>query len=119
MYGSLVRRARVARGLSQRELAQISGLEQSNISAIETGRRIPTVETLHRLLFACGFELVATAGQKVLACPPPRTQGWSDDLGLGDEIGGPTAPVSDLPMATRVRMLTAALDAAEAIVRSR
>jgi transcriptional regulator with XRE-family HTH domain len=109
MYGEAVRRARTARGLTQVQLAEISGVEQSNISAIENGRRAPNAETLHRLLLGCGFTLSATAGHRSFALPAP------DDLEL---VEAPAGAV-DLPMATRVRVLTAALDAAEAIVRSR
>ncbi len=108
MYGNTVRRARAERGLTQVQLAEISGVGQSNISAIENGRRAPTAETLHRLLQACGFALLAAAGGRTFAIPAP------DDAEL-DEVPEPV----DLPMATRVRMLAAALDAAEAILRSR
>jgi transcriptional regulator with XRE-family HTH domain len=109
MYGDVVRRARTERGLTQQQLAGIVGVEQSNISAIENGRRAPTAETLHRLLLGCGFSLSAAAGSRTFALPAP------DDIELAE---GPSEP-DDLPMATRVRVLTAALDAAEAIVRSR
>ena len=112
MYGDLVRSARSERGLTQAQLAGIAGVEQSNISAIENGRRAPSAETLHRLLFACGFELVASAGPRRLALPPPA---WffDDD----DDAFGETAEA--VPIATKARMLAAALDASEAIVRSR
>jgi transcriptional regulator with XRE-family HTH domain len=109
MYGTAVRRARAERGLTQVQLAEISGVEQSNISAIENGRRAPSAETLHRLLRACGFDLSAEAGARTFAIPAP------EDAEL---VGDAPEPV-DLPMATRVRMITAALEAAEAIVRSR
>jgi len=118
MYGAVVRRARRERGLTQRQLASIAGIEQPNLSAIETGRRLPTAETLHRLLSACGFELIATAGDRVLAFPPPS----DDDAGPPD----PRDPVvvasstsADRAEATRARRLVAALDVAEAIMRSR
>ncbi len=111
MYGAVVRRARNERGLTQVELSAIAGIEQPNISAIENDRRMPSAETLHRLLLACGFELVAAAGRRVVPIPAPedRVEGAA-----GVESTG-----GDLAMAVRVRMLTAALDAAEAIVRHR
>lgn len=112
MYGHLVRSARFERGLTQTQLAKIAGVEQSNISAIENGRRSPTAETLHRLLFACGFELVASAGPTELALPPPA-RFFDDD----DDAFGETA--EPLPIATKARMLAAALVVSEAIVRSR
>ncbi len=80
---------------------------------------MPTAETLHRLLFACGFEVVAVAGSRVVPFPPPKD---GDDMGGHDPDdpghGGPPA-TSELPMAARVQMLTAALDTSEAILRSR
>ena len=108
MYGQVVRRARVGRGLTQADLSAISGIDQPNISAIENGRRRPSADTLHRLLAACGFELLATAGDRVLALPAPE-----------DDVTHERQPVAVIPMADRVRMVTAALDASEAIVRNR
>lgn len=109
MFGDVVRQAREHRGLTQSQLAVISGVEQPNISAIENGRRSPESETFHRLLLACGFELIAAAGPCVL---PVLSRG---DVEHVDEVPRPP----DLPIETRVRVLNAALDAAEAIVRSR
>ncbi|MDQ6928392.1 MAG: helix-turn-helix transcriptional regulator [Actinomycetota bacterium] len=54
---SYVNQARRAAGLSQRELAQRSGIPQSAIARIERGRQDPRVATLERLLNACDFEL--------------------------------------------------------------
>lgn len=45
-----MRSARQAAGLSQRELARISGVAQPNIAAYETGRRVPTDAMVARLL---------------------------------------------------------------------
>ena len=64
MYGDVVRRARLDRGMTQGELAAASGVAQANISAIENGRRQPSAETLHRLFAACGYDLVAVAGDE-------------------------------------------------------
>ena len=49
--------ARRRAGLSQRELARKSGIPQSSISRIERGLISPTVDTLERLIRACGMEL--------------------------------------------------------------
>lgn len=118
MTGTIIRRARTERALTQAQLAEISGVRQSNISAIENGRRTPTADTLHRLLAACGFELLATAGDRVLAFPPP------DDVTavavpVGDVPIEPPTVDSSTPVSSRARMLTAALEASEAIVRAR
>src|SRR6266508_3449145 len=52
-----LRWARRRAGLSQRELAEKSGLPQSTIGRIEAGTVDPRVGTLSRLLRACGFDL--------------------------------------------------------------
>lgn len=110
MYGEIVRRARGSRGMTQAQLAEISGVAQANISAIERGRRQPAAATLHQLLAGCGFEVLAVAGERVIPFPT------SPDDFPGD---GPAPAPLDVPLATRVRMLVGALDAAEAIVRAR
>jgi transcriptional regulator with XRE-family HTH domain len=53
----LVRMARQRAGLSQVALAARAHTSQAAVSAYESGRRSPSVETLTRLLNASGFEL--------------------------------------------------------------
>ncbi|HZQ28971.1 MAG TPA: helix-turn-helix domain-containing protein [Acidimicrobiales bacterium] len=53
----LIRIARRQAGLSQSELAQRASTSQAAISAYESGRRSPSVETLARILGSAGFEL--------------------------------------------------------------
>lgn len=48
--GSLLREARHRRGLTQRGLAHRAGVPQSTISAIEAGRRSPSVELFERIV---------------------------------------------------------------------
>lgn len=118
MYGSFVRAAREARMLTQRELAEISGIRQSNISAIESERRVPSADTLNRLLASCGFELTATAGHRTIYCPLPRG-GWFPDEDLPARLADdpPDEPPSLAPGASmdeRVRVITDVLDAVDA-----
>jgi transcriptional regulator with XRE-family HTH domain len=54
-----LREARRAAGLTQTALAKRAGTSQATISAYETGRKQPSVETLGRLLAATGSRLVA------------------------------------------------------------
>ena len=54
--GALVREARRLAGLSQADLAQRLGTTQSVISRWERGLDTPRVDTLARILRACGFE---------------------------------------------------------------
>jgi len=52
-----LKKARADAGLSQRRLAVRSGIPQSAIARIERGRVVPRVDTLGRLLEACGVWL--------------------------------------------------------------
>ena len=55
--GLQFRDARAARGISQRELSEASGVRQADISRIERGVGNPTEGTLQRLAFALGKRL--------------------------------------------------------------
>jgi predicted transcriptional regulator len=52
-----LRYARRRASLSQRELAERSGVPQSTVGRIETGAVDPRISTLDRLLRACEFDL--------------------------------------------------------------
>lgn len=49
--------ARRSAGLSQRDLAERTGVAQPTIARIEAGRQVPGVDLLDRLLRACGWQL--------------------------------------------------------------
>ena len=53
----LVRDGRTAAGLTQQALAERAGTTQSAIAKYESARSLPNIDTLHRLLAACGFRL--------------------------------------------------------------
>jgi transcriptional regulator with XRE-family HTH domain len=55
--GDLLREARLRAGLTQAELAQRVGTARSQISRYECGDVLPSLETLRRLIRACGLEL--------------------------------------------------------------
>lgn len=55
--GQLVRRRRLANGLTQKQLAIRSGSTQAAISRLERDQVSPTVETLARLLEVMGEEV--------------------------------------------------------------
>ena len=54
--GALIREARQVAGLSQAQLATKAGTAQAAISRWERGLDVPRVDTLGRILQACGFE---------------------------------------------------------------
>ena len=58
LVGRNVRRFREKRGLTQEELAEISGFSQQYISSLEQGCRNPTVITLYELALALGVSHV-------------------------------------------------------------
>ncbi len=53
-----LRRARLNTGRSLYDLASVSGIAASNISAIEHGRRVPTIGTVDLIASAIGVEFV-------------------------------------------------------------
>ncbi len=53
----MLREARQRAGISQRVLAEKSGVPQSTIARIEAGKNVPRVDTLDRLLRTCGYSL--------------------------------------------------------------
>jgi len=53
----VLRRSRRRAGLTQRQLAARTGVAQPTIARIEVGREFPRVDTMSRLLRACGERL--------------------------------------------------------------
>lgn len=60
MVGDAVAAARAEKGLSQKELAAATGIDQSDISKIERGVANPSVGTLNRIAEALGAKLTVT-----------------------------------------------------------
>ena len=119
MYGAFLQEIRHSRRLSQSELAEIVGISQPNLSAYERNRRIPSADTLNRLLVACGYQLVAQAGDTVIACPLPRV-GWYPDEDdpprlPDDPVDEPPTTNVHTPPAERAAVLTAVLELADSL----
>jgi transcriptional regulator with XRE-family HTH domain len=57
--GDLVHAARRSRGYTQRQLSGRSGVAQSTLSDLESGRRSPSTDTVDRLLLATGHQLIS------------------------------------------------------------
>ena len=62
---TLLRAARHSSGLHQGEVARRAKTSQSDISFVERGRRIPTTDTLERLLNSTGHRLIAVKTNRV------------------------------------------------------
>ncbi len=58
LVGRNVRKARLKKGLTQEQFADVSGFSQQYISDLERGRRNPTVVTLYELAQALGVSHV-------------------------------------------------------------
>lgn len=56
--GGNVRRIRLEKGLTQEQFADVSGFSQQDISGLESGKRNPTVVSLHDLAQALGVSPV-------------------------------------------------------------
>jgi transcriptional regulator with XRE-family HTH domain len=64
LVGRNVKRVRQEKGLTQEQLAELSGFSQQYISGLEQGRRNPTIVSLYELAMALDIshmELVRTA----------------------------------------------------------
>ena len=119
MYGSFLRGIRESRGLTQHELAEVAGVSQPNISAIERGRRMPSLDTLNRIVTACGYELAAVAEDTAIYCPLPSVEGWFPDDDIppalpDDPPDEPPVITRNTPMRERLKVIDAVLDAASA-----
>lgn len=55
-FGTKIRALRTHRGLTQRELAELIGRYQADVSDMERGRLMPTVQTLKKLARALGIK---------------------------------------------------------------
>lgn len=53
------------KGLSQRDLARITGLKQPQIARIESGDYLPTLETLMKLVNALGAQVIIGPQQHI------------------------------------------------------
>lgn len=59
---TLLRSSRLVSGITQAELAMRAQTSQPEISTIENGKRVPTVDTLERLLRQTGHRIIAIPG---------------------------------------------------------
>lgn len=66
-----MKEVRARSGLSRRRLAEMGGTSASTLSAYESGRSVPSVRTLERLVHNAGFELQVSL-QPALTKPDER-----------------------------------------------
>lgn len=75
--GTTLREARERAGITQAELARRTGTSQATISAYESGRKQPAVETFARLLAAAGSRLVVEPDRPPVVVPSARQRARS------------------------------------------
>lgn len=85
--GIQLKAARERVGLTQVELARRAGTSQATLSAYESGRKLPAVDTFARLLAATGSRLVVQSDRQAVLWPSRAqlahaAQELSDVLGL-------------------------------------
>ena len=78
--GTLMRQARLRAGLSQVQLAEVSGKDRAQIARWERDVVTPSLETLREVLQACGFDL----DMQLVLYQPPDARG---DARLRREMG--------------------------------
>lgn len=61
--------ARLAAGLTQKELAQAMGTTQSAIARLESGNQMPTLDTLFKLAAALGVDFTITPDEPLKVNP--------------------------------------------------
>ena len=69
----LLKRARLAAGMSQRDLARATGVSQPYLSTLERGQLVPTLPTLNRIAVATGHRLTITLSSAEPAASEPTT----------------------------------------------
>lgn len=64
LIGKLIE-AREAKGLTQQELADISGVKQSSIARLEKLKTTPQIDTLFKILTPMGYKLAIIPNNKI------------------------------------------------------
>jgi transcriptional regulator with XRE-family HTH domain len=75
-YGKAIRIARAARGISQKDLASLAGLNGNYISLIESGHRVPSTEAVESLAKALKVPMYLLA---LLGSAPEDLNGISSE----------------------------------------
>lgn len=86
-------------GLSLRALAELAGTSHSTIAAYEAGRKIPTTETLDRLIRAAGFRADVELSARIDGgAEMPRGEELEAVLQLAEQFPARHAPFLNAPV---------------------
>lgn len=109
LASTLLRDARRSAGLTQAELARLSGTSQATLSAYEHGRKVPSASTLGRVLGAAGHRLTTTPATRRVVFPSPdllaeRGRILAEVLDLAEALPyRPSRELSYPPLSSRKR----------------
>ena len=100
MIGCQIRDARMARGATQRKLAEVLGVSRYMVIRYEKGRDTPTGATLAKAVLYLGglelpgYKLTAEALERPRAAPVPTAEQIELPLGVPQEFPGATVRVT-------------------------
>src|SRR5436190_15813359 len=77
-FGALLRRYRLAAGLTQQTLAERAGISARGVQVLEQGKTRPQRKTAQRLAAALPISRAERAGFAAAAQPAPRRRGAAD-----------------------------------------
>ena len=81
--GALIERARLAAGLSQRALADVTGISQSTLSRIISGQRPVKMPEVVAIAWATGLTVAQLAGTGTVADRAQCAARATNDCGMG------------------------------------
>jgi transcriptional regulator with XRE-family HTH domain len=76
MYGKFLRALRRSQNLTQRQLSEIVGIAQANLSAYENDRQMPSFDMVNKLVNACGYRLTVDGANRDVHVPLAKG-GWT------------------------------------------
>ena len=82
----MLKEVRARKGLSRRQLAELGGTSASTLAAYESGRSVPSVKTLERLVQSAGFELQVSLQTTLTRDDNRRRREIERLLALTDEL---------------------------------
>lgn len=82
--GALIERARAAAGLSQRTLADITGISQPTLSRIISGDRVPKMPEIVAIAWATGHTVAQLTGAGTVAGRVECAARATNDCGMAD-----------------------------------
>jgi transcriptional regulator with XRE-family HTH domain len=102
---ALLKRARLAAGMTQIDLARVTGFTQSYVSTMERGKVTPTLATVNLVAAATGHTLTLTLAKK--------TQTTKQGSPMTITVEAPTVKISDAERKRREERVATAIHDAE------